>query len=141
MVSKLTTRSVDEIGGGGTASVSDITVGHRQRQRPGKVGRRVARGAVAFAGALTVAAGGMIAVAPAADAAPYCTNTQGFNVSTGGCDGDMQPGNVRMAIVCRVVGSYYEYNVYSAWFSRSTCWQTWLGCRDQGRVRVTWFQY
>ncbi|MFL6124810.1 hypothetical protein [Actinophytocola sp.] len=87
-----------------------------------------------------VGAGGLVVTAQAAEAAPVCRVTQGFNVSTGGCDGDGSRGSDRLAIVCRVVGSYFEYNRYSNWHGRSECWQEWLGCGDQGRVRVTWIQ-
>ncbi len=93
------------------------------------------------ASALAISFGGLTVIAPAASAAPSCSASQGLNVSTGGCDGDMQPGNVRMAIVCRVVGSSFEYQRYTNWHSRYECWWEWVGCGDQGRVRVTWFEY
>lgn len=108
---------------------------------PARRGGRASKtiGALVAAGALV--AGGVALPAPPASAVTVCRYSQFLNISTGGCDGDMTPGYNRMVIKCRVVGSYFEYNRYSAWYHRYQSWATWLGCGDQGRVRSTWFEY
>lgn len=91
--------------------------------------------------ALGITAGGVLATATPAAAVTRCyTPTIGWNAASGGCDNDGTM-DTRLVLRCRVIGSYFEYNVYSAWKSRYTSWYDTIFCYGgTGRARSTWYE-
>ena len=108
---------------------------NRNKGLKGRLVSRLLAATLVGATALTA----VTVAAEPASAAIRCQTWKGFNTGSGGCDGD-GTADMRLVIRCRVVGSYFEYNRYSGWFSRYTSWWTWLGCGDQGRTRAVWVE-
>lgn len=102
-------------------------------------GQRLVKSLLALGLTLVAALGVTTVTAQPASAAIRCQTWKGFSTGSGGCDGD-GTADMRLAIRCRVVGSYYEYERRTNWYSRYTSWWGWLGCGDQGRTRSVWIE-
>lgn len=102
---------------------------------------RARKALAAFLIVIGVASAGVLVSASPAAAATRCyTPVIGWNAASGGCDNDGTM-DTRLVLRCRVIGSYFEYNVYSQWMSRYTSWWTTIYCYGgTARARYAWYE-
>lgn len=85
-------------------------------------------------------AGLLVNASPAAAVTQCVTPFIGWNSASGGCDNDGTM-DTRLVLRCRVIGSQFEYNVYSAWYSRYTSWQATIFCfGGTARALYAWYE-
>lgn len=96
-----------------------------------------------IAGAVTLAmvgTGVLVGASPAAAATRCVSPFIGWNAASGGCDNDGTL-DTRLVLTCQVIGSEYEYNVVSVWYSRYTSWQGTIFCYGgSARAMEAWYE-
>ncbi len=102
---------------------------------------RIAKALIALLATIGLAGAGVLVSASPAAAATRCyTPVIGYNAASGGCDNDGTM-DTRLVLRCRVIGSYFEYNVYSQWKSRYTSWVDTIFCfGGTARARYAWYE-